>query len=151
MGVNTCSPEEQTLFNSSHGTSVVCLTRGDSIGLTLVAESGFISLIAVLGVFVLIFVSQNGPMQFSRLIMLLLIAQCFPKWKVDSASDRCIYGKGGDSVMALKAVVMKTVVIPFCIRYCYGAGEGHRCQVDPRRESLYREFLHDARQVGLFS
>ena len=52
-----CTPEEQALFHSSHGTSIVCLTRGDSIGLTLVVESGFISLIAVVGVFILIFVS----------------------------------------------------------------------------------------------
>ena len=52
-----CTPEEQALSRSSHGASVVCLTRGDSIGLTLVAESGFISLTAIVGVFVLIFVS----------------------------------------------------------------------------------------------
>jgi hypothetical protein len=59
-----CTPEEQALFDSSHGTSIVCLTRGDSIGLTLVAESGFISLIAVLGVFVLIFVSTHRFLSF---------------------------------------------------------------------------------------
>jgi hypothetical protein len=52
-----CTPEEQALSRSSHGENIVCLTRGDSIGLTLVAESGFISLMAVVGVFVLIFVS----------------------------------------------------------------------------------------------
>jgi hypothetical protein len=52
-----CTPEEQALARSSHGASIVCLTRGDSIGLTIVAESGFISLMAVVGVFVLIFVS----------------------------------------------------------------------------------------------
>jgi hypothetical protein len=52
-----CTPEEQALSCSSHGASIVCLTRSDSIGLTLVVESGFISLIAVVGVFVLIFVS----------------------------------------------------------------------------------------------
>jgi cell division protein FtsW (lipid II flippase) len=54
-----CTAEEQDLFNSTHGTSIVCLTRNDSIGLTLVAESGFISLFAVLGIFVLIFVRTN--------------------------------------------------------------------------------------------
>ncbi|KIM74393.1 hypothetical protein PILCRDRAFT_828227 [Piloderma croceum F 1598] len=52
---NICTIEEQALSNSSNGTSIVCLTRGDTIGLTLVAESGLISLVAVLGVFVLIF------------------------------------------------------------------------------------------------
>jgi len=53
---NTCTADELALFNSSHGASIVCLTRGDSIGLTLVAESGFISLVAVLVAFTLIFV-----------------------------------------------------------------------------------------------
>jgi hypothetical protein len=57
-----CTPEEQALFHSSQGSSLVCLTRGESIGLTLVAESGFISLISVLAVFVLIFVSVTGLM-----------------------------------------------------------------------------------------
>ena len=56
----SCTPEEQALSNSSHGTSMVCLTRIDTIGLTLVAESGFISLVCVLGAFILIFVSING-------------------------------------------------------------------------------------------
>jgi hypothetical protein len=51
-----CTVEEQALFNSTASTSIVCLTRGDSIGLTLVAESGFISLVAVVWVFILIFV-----------------------------------------------------------------------------------------------
>jgi hypothetical protein len=59
-----CTPEEQALFNSSRGASMVCLTRGESIGLALVAESGFISLIAVLGVFMLIFVSADVFMRF---------------------------------------------------------------------------------------
>jgi uncharacterized membrane protein len=63
-----CTQGEQALFNSSHGTSIVCLTRGDSIGLTLMAESGFISLIAVLGVFVLIFVSMDRSLGFYSLI-----------------------------------------------------------------------------------
>jgi hypothetical protein len=57
-----CTADEQALFNSANGTRIVCLTRGDSIGLTLVAESGFISLVAVLAVFILIFVSMNGSM-----------------------------------------------------------------------------------------
>jgi len=50
-----CTADEQALFNSTHGTSIVCLTRNDTIGLTLITESGIISLLAVLGVFVLIF------------------------------------------------------------------------------------------------
>jgi hypothetical protein len=53
---SVCTAEELAFSNSTHGTRIVCLTRGDSIGLTLVAESGFISLVAVLGVFVQIFV-----------------------------------------------------------------------------------------------
>jgi len=57
---DTCSVEEQSLFNSTRGTSIVCLTRGESIGLTLVVESGFMSLLALIGVFVLIFVSIDG-------------------------------------------------------------------------------------------
>lgn len=54
-----CTAEEQALFNSTHGASIVCLTRNDSIGLTLVATSGFISLVAVLAVFIWIFVSMD--------------------------------------------------------------------------------------------
>ena len=73
-----CTPEEQALFNSSRGTSIVCLTRGDSIGLTLVAESGFISLIAVLCVFVLILVSMVMLTSFSTLnVQSLLSAMPF--------------------------------------------------------------------------
>jgi uncharacterized membrane protein len=67
-----CTIEEQILSNSSNGTSIVCLTRGNTIGLTLVAESGFISLVAVLGVFLLIFVSMAELMRFSRLMVLLI-------------------------------------------------------------------------------
>jgi hypothetical protein len=69
-----CTPEEQALFASSNGTSIVCLTRGDSIGLTLVAESGFISLIAVLGVFVLIFVSTGSLLSFPPLTVPSLLS-----------------------------------------------------------------------------
>ena len=54
---------------SDNGTSIFYLTRGDTIGLTLVAESGFISLVALLGVFVLIFVSMEDFVIF-RLIVL---------------------------------------------------------------------------------
>jgi uncharacterized membrane protein len=67
-----CTIEEQILSNSSNGTSIVCLTRGNTIGLTLVAESGLISLVAVLGVFLLIFVSMAELMRFSRLMVLLI-------------------------------------------------------------------------------
>lgn len=52
-----CTAEEQAIFHDTHGNRIVCLTRGESIGLTLVAESGFISLVAVLAAFILIFVS----------------------------------------------------------------------------------------------
>jgi hypothetical protein len=38
----------------------VCLTRGQSIGLAVVAEAGLISLTALLGAFVLIFVSYDS-------------------------------------------------------------------------------------------
>jgi len=55
MSNSTCTSEEQALFNSTRGTSVVCLTRGDTIGLTLIAESGFISLVAVLVAFIVYF------------------------------------------------------------------------------------------------
>ncbi|KIM80581.1 hypothetical protein PILCRDRAFT_526797 [Piloderma croceum F 1598] len=52
--VFNCLLEEQAVFNTTQGTKFTCLTRGDSIGLTLAAEAGFISLVAVLGVFMLI-------------------------------------------------------------------------------------------------
>ena len=55
-----CTPEEQALADS--GTSLYCLTRGQSIGLAFTAESGFISLVAVLGVFVLVVVNRT-PIQ----------------------------------------------------------------------------------------
>ena len=55
----TCTIEEQALSQNISGTNIVCLTRGDTIGLTLVAESGFISLIALLGAFIVIFVSTK--------------------------------------------------------------------------------------------
>jgi hypothetical protein len=55
----TCTIEEQARSKNISGANIVCLTRGDSIGLTLVAESGFISLIALLGAFIVIFVSTK--------------------------------------------------------------------------------------------
>lgn len=48
-----CTPEEYS--RSLNDSSIHCLTRGQSIGLTLAAESGFVSLVAVLWVFVIIF------------------------------------------------------------------------------------------------
>ncbi|KIM82293.1 hypothetical protein PILCRDRAFT_71066 [Piloderma croceum F 1598] len=50
-----CTPEEQVLADS--GTGLYCLTRTDSIGLAFITESGFISLVAVLGVFFMIAIS----------------------------------------------------------------------------------------------
>jgi len=63
-GSGPCTAEEQASFNTSQGTNTVCLTPGDSIGLTLIAESGFISLVAVLIVFILIYrnASRNGKL-----------------------------------------------------------------------------------------
>jgi hypothetical protein len=88
-----CTPEEQALFISSTGSSIVCLTRGDSIGLTLVAEAGIISMISVIGVFVLILVSILCLLIFSKLTALISIAQCYPEWNADSTSNRHIYGE----------------------------------------------------------
>lgn len=68
----SCTEDEQALFENTHGTRIVCLTRGDSIGLTLVTESAFISLIAVLAVFTLIFVSIDYFVLFAKLTILRL-------------------------------------------------------------------------------
>ncbi|KZP09500.1 hypothetical protein FIBSPDRAFT_963895 [Athelia psychrophila] len=54
MEGTTCTAEEYISFKSSKGASMVCLSRGESIGLALVAESALISLLAVTGVFCLI-------------------------------------------------------------------------------------------------
>ncbi|KAK0213163.1 hypothetical protein DFS33DRAFT_101077 [Desarmillaria ectypa] len=48
-----CTPEEYA--RQASDASLHCLTRGQSIGLTIVAESGFVSLFAVLFVFRIIF------------------------------------------------------------------------------------------------
>ncbi|KAF8915566.1 hypothetical protein CPB85DRAFT_413173 [Mucidula mucida] len=50
-----CDPSEYLLQSSLHSSAVHCLTRGQSIGLTIISESGFISLFAVLYVFYIIF------------------------------------------------------------------------------------------------
>jgi len=94
MDTGKCTVEEQALFRNTSGTAIVCLTRGDSIGLTLVAESGFISLIAVLGVFMVIFVSINEFMTFSKLTSAILrIVQGFSKGPVNRASETHIYSE----------------------------------------------------------
>lgn len=91
---NTCTADEQALFISSHGASIVCLTRGDSIGLTLVAESGFISLVAVLAAFTLIFVCIFGLfIPFAKLNLLWITVQCISAPTVNSSFDRYIYGE----------------------------------------------------------
>ncbi len=77
-----CDPSEYLLQSSLHSSAVHCLTRGQSIGLTvrndhvvkkmkshrishqIISESGFISLFAVLYVFYIIFVRV-----FSRIIL----------------------------------------------------------------------------------
>ena len=40
--------------------AVVCLTRGQSIGLVMDVAAGFISLVALLGAFTLLFVSRES-------------------------------------------------------------------------------------------
>lgn len=55
-----CTPEEQYLSNNfENNYSIYCLTRGQSIGLTLTVESGIISLLAVLLVFLLLVVGHH--------------------------------------------------------------------------------------------
>jgi hypothetical protein len=54
---SVCTPAEQALANS--GTDLYCLTRGQGIGLAMTTEAGFISLVAVIGVFFLIGVSDR--------------------------------------------------------------------------------------------
>jgi len=49
---------QQSLLNDPH--NITCLTHGQSIGLTLTAETSFVSLIAVIVVFVLIGVCPNA-------------------------------------------------------------------------------------------
>jgi len=50
---------------------IVCLSRGQSIGLSVDAEAGLLSLTAVVGVFVLIFVSHNVWRRWTALTILL--------------------------------------------------------------------------------
>jgi uncharacterized membrane protein len=57
-----CTPEEQTRANTFTN-DIYCLTRGQSIGLALTAEAGFISLVAVIVVFLLIAVSCEAHLQ----------------------------------------------------------------------------------------
>lgn len=59
-----CTKED--LAKSSNGTGLVCLTRDQSIGLTLAAEAGCISLVAVVGIFVLILVSGELSVRLYR-------------------------------------------------------------------------------------
>ena len=68
---STCTPLEGAAFINTHGDSLSCLTRGDSIGLTLDAASGFISLSVVLAGLILIFVSMDDfmPVQTSYLMV----------------------------------------------------------------------------------
>ncbi|KIM75979.1 hypothetical protein PILCRDRAFT_826830 [Piloderma croceum F 1598] len=56
-----CTMAEKALSESSGGSSISCLTRDETIGLAVITESGFISLVAVVGVLALIFVSINLP------------------------------------------------------------------------------------------
>jgi hypothetical protein len=58
-----CSPEELELAKKS--AAIYCLTRGQSIGLLLASEAGLISLVAVLVVFLLIYVSTGSCAVFS--------------------------------------------------------------------------------------
>ncbi|KAF9024559.1 hypothetical protein BDZ89DRAFT_1068957 [Hymenopellis radicata] len=50
-----CDPSEYLLQASLHSSAVHCLTRGQTIGLTIISESAFVSLFAVLYVFYIIF------------------------------------------------------------------------------------------------
>ena len=59
MSDTVCTGEELSLSVNSDGVAIVCLTRSQNIGLALAMLSGFISLLAVILAFVLIFVSYE--------------------------------------------------------------------------------------------
>lgn len=105
-----CTVEEQALSNSTHGTSIACLTRGDSIGLTLVAGSGFISLVAVLAAFVSIFVSRNYFMLFAKLTV-RLTAEITSIRKADSSDGRYIYGGCNYFYIVKVDVILKSLAL----------------------------------------
>ena len=55
LGVETCAVSALLDIDRA----VVCLTRGQSIGLVMDVAAGFISLVALLGAFTLLFVSRG--------------------------------------------------------------------------------------------
>jgi hypothetical protein len=110
-----CTPEEKALFHSTRGTNIVCLTRGESIGLALVAESGFLSLVAVLGVFALIFVSISGFPRYPNSRCCCYIAQCLSERQAHSVSGGYLYGEPTLSSCYKYKVIKQIVAFPVCI------------------------------------
>lgn len=58
-GATTCSLAEELLATQTNRTAISCLSRTESIGLSFITMSGFVSLAAVLGVFGLILESAS--------------------------------------------------------------------------------------------
>ena len=78
------APENHTNYD------LVCLSRGQSIGLSIIAEAGLISLIAVVFVFTLILVSYTIISLVFDLN--LYTAQSHPNKTIDQAPDWRVHG-----------------------------------------------------------
>jgi len=131
--------EEKALSESAGGSSINCFTRGDTIGLTVIAESGFISLVAVVGVFALIFrnairshrlIRQTTDIYMISLFLFDLVAAIgkvtFVKWlregKVYTGGFCTAQGvivQLGDagSALATLAIAIHTFVVVVCGLY----------------------------------
>ena len=76
--------------NNRTNYDVACLSRGQSIGLSIITETGLISLIAVTFIFILILVSHNiHPFVLN---LNLYAAQSHPNKTIDHAPDRRVHG-----------------------------------------------------------
>jgi hypothetical protein len=109
---------------------IVCLTLGQGIGLSMDMEAGLISVIALVGVFILIFVSRSSVVTSANCIVMQV-----------KAYRRGKLVRGPMDVFLVSLQIIREhlwILIPtvtacaVLIRYYYGAGKSNKYQVDSR-------------------
>ena len=107
---------------------IVCLTLSQGIGLSMDAEAGLISVIALVGVFILIFVSHNSVVTSANCIVMQVKAY---------HRGKLVLGPMDVFLVSLQIVREHLwIIIPtvtacaILIRYYYGAGQSNKYQVD---------------------
>jgi hypothetical protein len=108
-------------------------------------ESGFISLVAVVGVFALIFVSINWLVEVTKLVTITIQRNVIHSHRLIRRTTD-IYMVGAYVIRNMQSLSsIKTVDFTLSIWSGCGNRESDIYKMAPRRESVYRTILHRTR------